>query len=164
MQRTNKIQICSICGSPILGYHYNAQPINNGTCCDLCHDRVVMPARMASASCTEYKMKKESETIQFTSQKYGGLTFEYIKEQRVLTDYKGIFIRNFPTEALDQAVPTFEEIFLNFSSLICDHENLKHKLERVQETDILEDLYFDCPEFDDESLEETDLSNFEFNL
>ena len=113
---------------------------------------------------SENKMKKESETIQFTSQKYGGLTFKYLKEQKVLTDYKGIFIRNFPADALDQAVPTFEEIFLNFSSLICDHENLKHKLERVQETDILEDLCFDCPEFDNESLEETDLSNFEFNL
>lgn len=43
---------CSICGKTIetnyFGWAYgnNAWPINNGRCCDICNDFVVIPARI----------------------------------------------------------------------------------------------------------------------
>jgi len=50
MSKTNKT--CSICGDPIQpdfngwdGGH-NAEPINSGTCCGICNDLEVLPARM----------------------------------------------------------------------------------------------------------------------
>jgi hypothetical protein len=38
------VQVCSICGGPIVGFGNNAQPVNDGLCCDRCHERVVVPA------------------------------------------------------------------------------------------------------------------------
>lgn len=44
---------CSICGENIQVEHgswmegHNAQPINDGRCCSLCNDSVVLPTRMA---------------------------------------------------------------------------------------------------------------------
>ena len=36
---------CSICKEKIEGFGNNAQPINNGTCCDDCQYEFVLPAR-----------------------------------------------------------------------------------------------------------------------
>lgn len=36
-----KKQFCSICQKPLDGYGNNAEPINNGRCCDECNDLVV---------------------------------------------------------------------------------------------------------------------------
>ena len=56
-----KVKLCSICSQPIteqLNSFYrrrrfggwtdghNAQPVNDGRCCDLCNDTVVIPRRM----------------------------------------------------------------------------------------------------------------------
>jgi hypothetical protein len=38
--------ICSICRKPYTGYGNNAQPINDGRCCDDCNSIVVIPTRM----------------------------------------------------------------------------------------------------------------------
>ena len=38
------VQVCSICGGPIVGFGNNAQPVNDGICCDRCNERVVLPA------------------------------------------------------------------------------------------------------------------------
>lgn len=40
--------ICSICGKKYDGYGNNAQPINDGRCCDECNRKVVIPIRIAS--------------------------------------------------------------------------------------------------------------------
>lgn len=37
---------CSICGKEFEGYGNNAQPVNNGRCCDYCNATVVVPRRM----------------------------------------------------------------------------------------------------------------------
>jgi DNA-directed RNA polymerase subunit RPC12/RpoP len=38
---------CSICGKPIeSGFGHNAQPVNDGRCCDDCNARVVLPTRL----------------------------------------------------------------------------------------------------------------------
>ena len=44
--------ICSICGNAIeiqisgWEYGHNAQPVNDGRCCTLCNDLVVIPTRL----------------------------------------------------------------------------------------------------------------------
>ena len=40
-----KVTYCSICQVPYSGYGHNAQPINNGRCCDACNT-VVINARI----------------------------------------------------------------------------------------------------------------------
>ncbi len=37
---------CSICKEKIKGYGHNAQPINNGKCCDKCNVKKVIPERI----------------------------------------------------------------------------------------------------------------------
>ena len=37
---------CSICGIRYLGYGHNAQPVNNGRCCDMCNTTHVITARL----------------------------------------------------------------------------------------------------------------------
>ena len=47
---------CSICGKHYEGYGDNAQPVNNGRCCDECNRTVVIPRRI-----TESVMLKEEQ-------------------------------------------------------------------------------------------------------
>lgn len=51
-RKTKEIHICSICGDAFLGYGNNAQPVNDGRCCDECNIETVIPYRI-------YFMKKE---------------------------------------------------------------------------------------------------------
>lgn len=51
---------CSICGKNYKGYGNNAQPINNGECCDKCNLNVVVPTRLEIAF--GLKEPKKSET------------------------------------------------------------------------------------------------------
>ena len=38
---------CSICTNKIYTkYGHNAQPVNNGTCCDMCNQTIVIPTRI----------------------------------------------------------------------------------------------------------------------
>lgn len=37
---------CSICGKHYEGYGNNAQPVNDGRCCDYCNVTIVVPRRM----------------------------------------------------------------------------------------------------------------------
>lgn len=39
---------CSICNKTYTGYGNNAQPVNDGRCCDECNDTVVLKARIES--------------------------------------------------------------------------------------------------------------------
>jgi len=39
------VQACSICNSAIVGFDKDAQPINDGRCCDRCHAERVIPER-----------------------------------------------------------------------------------------------------------------------
>lgn len=42
-------QYCSICGNEFEGYGNNAQPINDGRCCDKCNAEIVVPRRIQDA-------------------------------------------------------------------------------------------------------------------
>lgn len=48
IMKVNKIKknICSICGKEYSGYGNNAQPINDGRCCDVCNMLTVIPTRV----------------------------------------------------------------------------------------------------------------------
>lgn len=39
-------QYCSICGEEYEGYGNNAQPVNDGRCCNYCNGTVVIPRRI----------------------------------------------------------------------------------------------------------------------
>jgi hypothetical protein len=54
-------KICSICRRPYEGYGNNAEPINEGRCCDLC-DKLVISARINQLKLEE-ENAAESETI-----------------------------------------------------------------------------------------------------
>ena len=41
-----KTGICSICGKKYDHWGNNAQPINDGRCCDSCNDAYVIPTRL----------------------------------------------------------------------------------------------------------------------
>jgi hypothetical protein len=38
--------VCSICQITYYGWGHNAQPVNNGRCCNVCNDTIVIPARL----------------------------------------------------------------------------------------------------------------------
>jgi len=40
------VQVCSMCGGAIVGLGNDAQPINDGRCCDRCHAERVIPERV----------------------------------------------------------------------------------------------------------------------
>lgn len=46
IQKIAEKHICSICGKEYFGYGNNAQPVNDGRCCDECNLNIVVPARV----------------------------------------------------------------------------------------------------------------------
>lgn len=38
---------CCLCGNTYVNYGNNAQPLDNGRCCDMCNMTKVIPARMS---------------------------------------------------------------------------------------------------------------------
>jgi hypothetical protein len=50
------VEVCSICTGAIVGFGNDAQPINDGRCCDRCHAARVIPAQRVAA---EKKAKRE---------------------------------------------------------------------------------------------------------
>ena len=43
------METCSICGKKYNGYGNNAQPVNDGRCCDNCNSEIVVPRRIQDA-------------------------------------------------------------------------------------------------------------------
>jgi len=40
------IKKCTICKKEVKGFGHNAEPVKKGTCCGLCNDVYVIPARL----------------------------------------------------------------------------------------------------------------------
>ena len=40
-KKNKRVSECSICGEQYEGFGNNAQPINNGLCCDACNQEVI---------------------------------------------------------------------------------------------------------------------------
>lgn len=56
MKNCKEVGTCSICGNIYTHWGNNAQPINNGRCCDNCNYMKVLPARI-----DEMRMKQRSK-------------------------------------------------------------------------------------------------------
>lgn len=54
--KEENMEKCSICGKNYEGYGNNAQPVNDGRCCDKCNLETVIPRRI-----TESMMLKEEQ-------------------------------------------------------------------------------------------------------
>lgn len=54
----NEIKKCSICNRDFIGWGNNAWPINDGRCCDLCNDFVVIPKRIENLYLNKNKENK----------------------------------------------------------------------------------------------------------
>ena len=37
---------CSICNDELIDWGNNAEPVNDGRCCDMCNQTIVIPRRM----------------------------------------------------------------------------------------------------------------------
>jgi hypothetical protein len=53
------VQACSICGKAFTGHGHNAQPFNDGRCCDDCNESAVVPALFLRIGAAEKKAKRE---------------------------------------------------------------------------------------------------------
>ena len=150
--KTKKSLKCSICGQKIEGFGHNSHPVTNGKCCDRCNYMVVQPSRAASCGLSTNKEIGKIEVMEFSSRRFKDVAFDYVKSLQLLTDYKGIFIRNYPAEELNEAVQIFDELYTNFISLTCDYSNVGKHMELPSEIDILKEL-----EFEDEELEDSEI-------
>lgn len=56
--------LCSICKNAYVGFGNNAEPINEGRCCDKCDERIVIPIRLLNAMKGGSKRKKDGFTKQ----------------------------------------------------------------------------------------------------
>ena len=54
------VQVCSMCGGAIVGFGNDAQPINDGPCCDRCYAERVIPERVrhAGARCQARRQRR----------------------------------------------------------------------------------------------------------
>lgn len=52
-----EIKVCSICQQDYTGWGNNAEPVNDGRCCDMCNSSVVVPARI-----TMFYRRREKES------------------------------------------------------------------------------------------------------
>lgn len=46
MNKEENKRTCSICGGGYWGWGHNAEPVNQGRCCDTCNNLVVLPERI----------------------------------------------------------------------------------------------------------------------
>lgn len=113
--------ICSICGKEYQGYGNNAQPVDDGRCCNDCNSRVVIPFRMYSGRLQEIKKNGESEVLEIKSRIYNDVTFYYIKEERILTDNKKMLVKDITLKDLKSAINKLETLYYFYIYLICDY-------------------------------------------
>lgn len=84
-KKTEKKYTCSICFSECKGVGNNAQPVNDGMCCDACNESVVIIARVQDASTT----KRTNEAIEIIQKhKFMQIT-DNGKDLNVLIDFVG---------------------------------------------------------------------------
>lgn len=67
MTEIDKKFFCSICGLEFSGFGNNAAPINDGRCCDLCNDEIVIPRRLIDIM--RKTAEKEKELIDLNNTK-----------------------------------------------------------------------------------------------
>ncbi len=74
---------CSICGKEFEGFGNNAEPVNDGLCCDKCNEEVVIPRRLADLGkkrSVDAKHKVKVFLNEFYKIKYDMLLKEKLEE------------------------------------------------------------------------------------
>lgn len=88
--------ICSICGKEFDGFGNNAEPVNDGICCNKCNNEIVIPRRMAdlcNKKPVDVKKKKvESFLDDFYNVKFDMLLKEKMQEVADLGNVSKEFI------------------------------------------------------------------------
>lgn len=112
-----KFKICSICGEEYEGYGNNAQPVNNGQCCDECNSNVVIPFRFNYSRLQLIKNERKSQVRKISLRTHRNVQLEYIEDCEVLTDYKNHFIRNVSSENLDNAISILDKIYNRYACI-----------------------------------------------
>ena len=113
--------ICSICGKEYQGFGNNAQPVDDGRCCNECNSKVVIPFRMYSGRLQEIKKNGESEVLEIKSKIYHDVTFYYIKDEQILTDNKKMLVKDITPKNLKSAINKLETLYYFYIYLICDY-------------------------------------------
>lgn len=75
--------ICSICGKKFYGFGNNAEPVNDGICCDKCNQDVVIPRRLADLNKKEpvdVKEKAKAFLDEFYKIKYDTILKKKLEE------------------------------------------------------------------------------------
>ena len=118
-------KICSICGKQYEGYGNNAQPLNEYSCCDECNTRVVIPIRMYSNRLQKIIDNGESKVFVVESKRYDDVTYYYIKDKQILTDFKKMFVRDITLKKLKSAIKKLDVLYC-YTYLICDYNYLSN--------------------------------------
>lgn len=76
-------RVCSICGKEFEGFGNNAEPVNDGICCDKCKAEVVIPRRLVDLNKKEpvdVKRKVKAFLDEFYKIKYDMILKEKLEE------------------------------------------------------------------------------------
>ena len=77
-------KICSICKKEYFGWGNNAQPVNDGRCCDNCNTEKVIPARLAIFFADKESQKADEKKWKQMPAHCGG--YSAIKKERCAAD------------------------------------------------------------------------------
>ena len=99
-KKTNNI--CSICGQEYYGYGNNAQPVNNGRCCDECNRMAVIPMRILLSHVWEDIENRTENVVEMKTE--SGFTFYYHKTKGIITDGNKIFISDITDDNVNTAL------------------------------------------------------------
>lgn len=94
--------ICSICGKEFDGFGNNAEPVNDGICCDKCNVEVVIPRRLADINKKEpvdVKQKVKAFLDEFYKIKYDMILKAKLEEVRDVNGPSDEFINKLFKEA-----------------------------------------------------------------
>lgn len=87
--------VCSICGKEFDGFGNNAEPVNDGLCCDKCNNDIVIPRRLADLDkkkSIDVKKKVESFLNDIYKIKFDMLLKEQMQEVADLGNVSKEFI------------------------------------------------------------------------
>ena len=116
---------CSICGKQYEGYGNNAQPLNEYSCCDECNTRVVIPIRMYSNRLQKIIDNGESKVFVVESKRYDDVTYYYIKDKQILTDFKKMFVRDITLKKLKSTIKKLDALYC-YTYLFCDYNYMSN--------------------------------------
>lgn len=115
--------ICSICGQEYYGYGNNAQPINNGRCCDECNRMAVIPMRILLGKVWEDIENRIENVVEMKTD--SGFTFFYHKTEGIITDGHKIYISDITDDNVNTALYIIDVLTQYYTYRICKYKYLE---------------------------------------